>query len=175
MLRNRMAQGGAVATENVYQMRQSMFSIGDDFWIETNNGRRAFRVDGKALRVRQTLLLESADGRELYHIQEKLLHVRDTMAIEGPSGVVATVKKALISPIRERFVVELASGGEWNVQGNIVDHEYKITGNDGDVAEVGKKWFRVRDTYGVRVEPGHDDALVLAVAVVIDQLSHGSR
>ena len=31
-------------------MREKMFSIGDDFWIETGDGQRAFKVDGKALR-----------------------------------------------------------------------------------------------------------------------------
>ena len=34
-------------------------------------------------------------------------------------------------------------------KGNIVDHEYKIE-HDGDkVAEVSKRWFRIRDTYGI--------------------------
>jgi uncharacterized protein YxjI len=156
-------------------MRQQMFAIGDDFWIENGAGRRVFKVDGKALRLRKTLVLESADGRQLYTIQEKLLHVRDTMEIDGPAGRVATVKKALISPLREHYSVDLAAGGEWNVKGNIVDHEYEISGPGGTVAEVGKKWFRVRDTYGVRVSPGQDDALVLAVAVVVDQIAHPAR
>ncbi len=181
MLRRGPARGGGVpgggggAPANVLQMRQQMFAIGDDFWVENGAGQRAYKVDGKALRVRQTLVIESPDGRELYKIQEKLVHVRDTMDIEGPSGRVATVKKALISPLRERYSVELAAGGEWTVQGNIVDHEYEITGPGGRVAEVAKKWFRVRDTYGVEVAPGQDEALVIAVAVVVDQMAHPGR
>ncbi len=168
-------QQAAAPSANVYQMRQQLFAIGDDFWIENGAGQRAFKVDGKALRVRKTLILESPDGRELYKIQEKMLHVRDTMEIEGPAGRVATVKKALISPLRERYTVELAAGGEWNVQGNIVDHEYRIEAGGAPVAEVGKKWFRVRDTYGIQVSPGYDDALVLAVAIVVDSISHPAR
>jgi uncharacterized protein YxjI len=31
-----------------YQMREKLFSVGDDFWIETEGGERAFKVDGKA-------------------------------------------------------------------------------------------------------------------------------
>jgi uncharacterized protein YxjI len=85
------------------------------------------------------------------------------------------VKKALITPLRERYSVDLRSGGSWEVQGNIVDHEYEISGPGGKVAEVGKKWFRVRDTYGVQVSPGQDAALVLAVAIVVDQISHPGR
>ena len=178
MLRGRAGGGlgdrrGGGAT--VYQMRQQLFSIGDDFWVETSGGQRAFKVDGKALRVRKTLVLESPQGQELYKIQEQLVSVRDVMKIEGPSGHVATVKKALISPLRERYTVELAAGGEWHVQGNIVDHEYEISGPDGKVGEVGKKWFRIADTYGIEVAPGQDDALVVAVAIVVDSMSHRGR
>jgi uncharacterized protein YxjI len=154
---------------NAYQMRQRLFSIGDDFWIEDGAGRRAFKVDGKALRLRKTLVLEDASGQERYHIQEKLLHIRDTMEIDSPSGTVATVKKKLISPLREHYDVHLARGGEWDVQGNIIDHEYEIKSGDTRVAEVSKKFFRIRDTYGISVVPGQDDAFVLAVAIVVDK------
>jgi len=177
MLRNRLGGGGpgpAGGPAGVYQMRQQMFAIGDDFWIESG-GNPVFKVDGKALRVRKTLLLEDAAGRELYKVQERLVTVRDVMTIEGPSGDVATVKKALISPLREHYTVSLNAGGEWHVQGNILDHEYEISGPAGRIAEVGKKWFRIRDTYGVNVAPGQDDALVIAVAIVVDQMSHPGR
>src|SRR3954466_12850078 len=90
-----------------YQMREKMFSIGDDFWIETEDGQRAFKVNGKALRVRETFVLESPSGDELFKIQEKKLRIRDTMKIERGEDTVATVKKALITPLRDRFAIEL--------------------------------------------------------------------
>ena len=43
-----------------YRMRQKLVSIGDDYWIENDQGERVFKVDGKALRVRQTLIFEIA-------------------------------------------------------------------------------------------------------------------
>ena len=33
-------------------MREKMFSIGEDYWIETDGGEQAFKVNGKALRLR---------------------------------------------------------------------------------------------------------------------------
>lgn len=178
MLRNRLGGGGrgdqGGAPIGVYQMRQQMFAIGDDFWVESG-GQRVFKVDGKALRLRKTLVLENAGGQELYKIRERLVSVRDVMEIEGPQGEVAKVKKALISPLRERYEVDFAAGGSWHVQGNILDHEYEISGPAGKIAEVGKKWFRIRDTYGIQVMPGQDDALVIAVAIVVDSMSHPAR
>ena len=137
---------GDVPGPNVYQMKQRMLSIGDDFWIENAAGERVFKVDGKALRISKTLHLQDATGTDRYLNKEKLVSVREVMTIETDAGPVATVKKALISPLRERYNVDLAGGGEWKVQGNIVDHQYEIEGPGGKIAEVDKKWFRVRDT-----------------------------
>jgi uncharacterized protein YxjI len=159
-----------------YQMRQKMLSIGDDFWIENDAGQRVFKVDGKALRVRQTLIFEDAHGNELAKIQERMLHIKDTMEIERPDGSrMAIVKKALITPLRERWSVDVADGPDLDVQGNIVDHEYTIEDGRHKVAEVSKKWFRVRDTYGVEVEPGQDDILILAAVVILDEMAHPTR
>jgi uncharacterized protein YxjI len=155
-------------------MREKLLSIGDDSWIEDGAGRRAFKVNGKALRVRQTLIFEDANGKELVKIQDRPVRVREVMEIEDAGGAkVATVKKAMISPLRERFTVELAGGGEMSAQGNIVDHEFEIEAAGSKVAEVSKKWFRVRDSYGVEVAPGQNDILILAIAVCIDQMAAG--
>jgi uncharacterized protein YxjI len=159
-----------------YQMRQRMFAIGDDYMIENDRGEQVFRLDGKALRIRKTILFEDMDGRELCKIQERMLRVRDSMEIEGPEGArIAVVHKAMITPFRERWVVDLQDRPDLRVQGNIVDHEYTIERDGVTVAEVSKRWFRVRDTYGVEVAPGENDVVVLAVTAVIDTMAHRDR
>ena len=157
-------------------MRQKLVSIGDDYWVEDDEGQRVYKINGKAMRVRDTLILEDPDGHELFKIQEKKLRIRDTMEIEDGSGhPVAKVKKALITPLRERFEVEVEDGEDLEVKGNIVDHEYKIERGGDKVAEVSKKWFRVADTYGVEVAQDQDPALILAVAAVVDTMTHPDR
>ncbi|NLX49565.1 MAG: hypothetical protein GXY82_06795 [Methanospirillum sp.] len=153
-------------------MREKLVDIEDDFWIEDNTGNRAFKVDGKALRVRNTLVLQDATGRDLFSIQERMLRIKDTMEIENAGGgTAATIKKALISPLRDRWTVNVAGGEDWTIQGNILDHEYHIESGNEKVAEVSKRWFRIRDTYGVEIAPGQNDALVLAVTAAMDQMA----
>ena len=82
-----------------------------------------------------------------------LLRARDTMAIERGGDTIATVKKAIIAPLRERFTVQLAGGEELEAQGNILDHEYQITRSGIPLANISKRWFRVRKSYGVAVAP----------------------
>lgn len=159
-----------------YQMRQRLFSIGDDYNIDNDRGERAFHIDGKALRLRQTLIFEDPHGHELCKIQERVARVKDTMAIEGPRGeTLATVKKALITPVRERWTVQVGGGPDLEIQGNILDHEYRIEAGGRRVADVSKRWFRVADTYGVEIEPGQNDALILAATVAVDMMAHPSR
>jgi uncharacterized protein YxjI len=156
-----------------YRMREKLLSIGDDSWIEDESGQKVFKVNGKALRVRKTLVIEDLDGNELCKLQERKLRVRDSMEIEGPDGQrLAMVKKAMVTPLRERWVAELADGAELRVQGNILDHEYEIEQDGVKIAEVSRRWFRVRDTYGIEVALGReDDVIVLAVAVAVDAMA----
>jgi uncharacterized protein YxjI len=157
-------------------MRQKLVAIGNDFWIENDQGQKVFKVDGKALRVRDTLKFEDAHGNELCKIQERMLRVKDSMEIEGPGGQrVAMVKKAIITPVRDRWTVKIKNGPDLDVQGNILDHEYRIGEGRDRVAEVSKKWFRVRDSYGVEIAEGQDDILILAATVAIDMMAHPTR
>lgn len=164
-------QGGG--GKNKYQMREKLVSIGDDFWIENSAGQKVFKVDGKAVRVRDTLQIKDTNRNVVAQIQERMLRVKDSMEVEDANGhQVAMVKKALISPIRDRYTVKIKDGPDLEVKGNILDHEYKIGEGRDQVAEVSKKWFRIRDSYGVEIEPGQDDGIILAVTVCIDQMSH---
>ena len=162
--------------ENRYQMVQKMVSIGDDFWIENGRGEKVYKVDGKALRVRSTLIFEDRAGQELCKIQEKMVRVRDTMDIEDANGqTVASVKKAMITPLRERFTLNIQGGPDIEIQGNLLDHEYRFEQGGRKIAETSKKWFRVRDSYGVEIEPGQNDILILAATVAIDMISNPAR
>jgi uncharacterized protein YxjI len=123
------------------------------------------------LRIRQTFVIESPSGEELYKIQEKKLSIRDKMEIERGGDTVATIKKALITPLRDRYSISIEDGEDMEAKGNIVDHEYKIERGGEKVAEVSKRWFRIRDTYGIEIAPGQEEALILAVTVCIDQMT----
>ncbi len=165
------ARRGDAAAAEVYQMQAKLISIGDDYWIETTGGRRAFKVDGKALRVRDTFRIKDPQGQVVAEMQERVARIRDTMKIDRPGRPSATIKKAMITPLRDRFVLEADDVGEISVQGNLVDHEYTFERNGAKIAEVSKRWVRVRDTFGVSIEPGADVVLILAATAAIDSMT----
>jgi uncharacterized protein YxjI len=153
-----------------YSVREKIFSIGDDYWVTDEQGNQVFLVDGKALRLRETFELKDRSGTVVATVHKKLLAIRDSMNIERDGTVIATVKKALISPLHHRSVVELSGGGELEAVGNILDKEFEIRSGGAVLAQISRSWFRLRDTYGVDVAPGQDDALMLAIAVCLDQI-----
>jgi uncharacterized protein YxjI len=155
-----------------YAVREKLFSIGDDFWITDDRGDRVFLVDGKALSLRQTFELKDASGQILAAVHKKLIAIRDTMEIEHDGQVVATVRKALISPLHHRSVIDLADGSQLEAVGNIFDKEFDIQAGGQPIAHISRAWFRIRDTYGVDIAPGQNDALILAIAVCLDRIHH---
>lgn len=155
-----------------YKMRQKLISLGEDFTIEDESGNPVYEVDGKIMRLRETFELKDMRGNVVAVIRGKLVSIRSKMDILRNDAVVATVTKALFALIHAKFQVEVAGGEDLRIDGSIFDHEYTIRRGDDVVAEVSKRWFTFTDTYGISVAAGEDDALVLAMAVALDEMAH---
>ncbi|MFJ1756668.1 LURP-one-related/scramblase family protein [Kitasatospora sp. NPDC088134] len=154
-----------------FQVKERLFAVGDDYWVEDEHGDKAFLVDGKVLRIRDTFELQDTEGNTVATIREKVLTVRDAMKIENADGdVVATVRKKLFTPFHDKFHVELEAGGEYEIHGDLIDKEYAVKSDGHRIAEVSRKWFAIRDTFGVEVEDGVDVPLMIAIAVCLDRL-----
>jgi len=130
-----------------YAVREKLFSIGDDFWITDERGDKAFLVDGKVLRLRQTLEIQDPGGRVLVTVRKKLIAMHESMEIEEDGALAATVRKALVSPLHHRFTVELADGRELDVTGSITIEPKKIASPNNAAARPRYIGFRVQ-VYG---------------------------
>jgi uncharacterized protein YxjI len=157
-----------------YMMRQRLVSIGEDFDITDEHGNLAYRVDGKALRPRETFVIEDLRGREVATIREKKLALRESMDILRKGNKIATIRKARFTPFRNKFSIDVAGGQEMVAQGDILHHEYDIRRGGEAIARVSKQHFALSDTYGIEIASGEDEAFVLAVAVAIDEMAHDS-
>ena len=84
------------------------------------------------------------------------------------SGLRSEARKGRMLP----YVIEVDGGEDLKAHGNIVNHEYEIERDGETVAEVSKKWFRIRDSYGVQLAEDQDVPLILAIAVCVDAMAH---
>ncbi|CAM5393891.1 LURP-one-related family protein [Streptomyces californicus] len=149
-------------------VRERMFAIGDDYWIEDDAGRKVFLVDGKAMRLRDTFELKDADGRILVELRQKLISLRGTMLIERGGEELATVKRKRLSLLRNHYRVALVDGTELDVSGKILDREFAIEYDGELLAQISRRWLTLRDTYGIDVvRDDADTALLIAVAMCV--------
>lgn len=155
-----------------YVMRERILSLGDDFTIRNADGQDVYYVDGKAFSFGDKLSFKDMAGREVALIDQKLLSIGPQYEIIRGGEVVAVVKKKLLTLVHARFTVDVPGPHDLEARGNFLDHEYTFQRGARDVARVSKRWFSFTDTYGIDVDEGEDDVLILASAVVIDLVSH---
>ncbi|MEV0978637.1 LURP-one-related family protein [Streptomyces sp. NPDC049915] len=153
-----------------------LLGIGDDYWIEDDQGSKVFLVDGKAMRLRDTWELKDTQGRVLIDIHQKMFALRDTMVIERAGEPLATIKRRRLSLLRNHYRVTLADGTELDVSGKILDREFAVEYDGELLAVISRRRLTVRDTYGIDVvRDDADPALLIAVAVCVIHLAEKER
>jgi uncharacterized protein YxjI len=166
--------GGAQGADSLagmrYLVRERIFAIKDDFWVTDEQGNKAFFINAKILSLHHSLDLQDASGAKLATIKHRLLTFTDAMEIEHDGARVATVHKAVFSPLHHRSVIDLEGGGRLEAVGDFVDKNFEIRDGGQVLAQVSRAWFRIRDTYGVDVAPGQNDVLMIAIAICLDRI-----
>lgn len=155
-----------------YQIRQRIFSLGDNFVIKGENDEPRFIVKGKVLSFGDKLSLQDLNGNELFYIEQKLFKFLPEYYIFHNGMNVANVKKEF-SFFKPKFHIE-SQYGTYSMEGDIFGHDFNVLKDGRTAAYVSKKWFAFSDTYGVDIDDHEDQAFLLALVIVIDQVIHDS-
>ncbi|MEU5719936.1 LURP-one-related family protein [Streptomyces sp. NPDC020403] len=157
-------------------VRERLFAVGDDYWIEDADGHKLFLVDGKAMRLRDTFELKDADGRVRVEFRRKLLSLRDSMVVEREGEALARITRKRLSFLRNHYRVTLVDGTALDVSGKILDREFGIEYDGELLARISRRRLTVRDTYGIDiVREDADVPLLVAVAVCVIVLADKER
>ncbi len=154
----------------IYQIRQKVFSFGDNFSIKDQMGNDCFIVKGKVFSFGNKLHLLDMSERELFYIEQKLFKFLPQYTIYGSGQPVARIKKEFTF-FRQSFNIESVYGN-YTMEGNVFAHDFQILKNGMQVAQISKKWFSFSDTYGVEIADSEDQGFLLAMVIVIDQVLH---
>ncbi|EGM76074.1 hypothetical protein Rhein_3791 [Rheinheimera sp. A13L] len=154
-----------------YKIKQKIFSLTDSFIIEDENGKAAFSVKGKFFSISSSQSLFDSNDVELLKIKRKYLTILPACRLLCADGSEWLVQKRFWPFWTSRFTVT-GPAGELEMQGNLWQHEYKISQKGKVVAEVSKSWFSWSDTYGVDIFEPKLTAQLLAAVIVIDRMQH---
>lgn len=156
-----------------YEISQKLFAFGDDFSIRDENGRERYYVDGKAMSIGKKLSFQDESKREKVLIKQRLFRFAPTFDIESKAGVVASVRKRMMS-FRPQFIIDVPGTNDYEVVGDFIGHEYTIKRDKRSVARISKRFFSLSDSYGVEISGG-DPVLMLSAVIIIDLVLHKKR
>ena len=151
-----------------YTIRERFIHFGEDSDITDDQGRTVFRVDGKVFSLRGLLIVRDADGNEIARVQRKLMALRPTYEIAGGGQELAEVRKKFFTPFHDEFTIDVPGPDDLEMDGDFLSHEYVVRRGGQTVATVSKRWISLTETYGVEIDPGENDALILASVLALD-------
>ncbi len=158
-----------------YVIRQKVFSLGDSFTIQDEQGADVFYVQGKVFSFGNKLSLSDCYGHELIYIKQRLMTFRPTYEIYRGEQLIAVIKKELFTFFNCRFEIETMGYGNIDIEGELLDHEYTFIRGGRTISTVSKEWFTWSDRYGVEINEGENPPFILACVIVIDMICHEDK
>ncbi|HYO61809.1 MAG TPA: LURP-one-related family protein [Actinomycetota bacterium] len=149
-----------------YVVEQKLTFAKPAFSVTDEAGSEVYRVEGKALRMREQLWIRDLEGREVAFVEQKGA-LRPSFEITSGGALLATM-----SPRHKLFklhfvLTDARTGAETFARGNLSGYEYDFERNGAVVATVRKK-RRWTDRYALGVSDGEDDVVYIGAVLVID-------
>jgi len=156
-----------------YKIRQKMFSLGDKFTINDEYDYEKFIVRGKIFSLGSKLRIMDLNENELVYIEQEIFHLLPQFKIYMGERVVAQIKKefTFFKPV---FNIE-STMGKFSLEGDFFAHDFQVLKDGKAAAVISKAWFTLSDTYGVDIDDNENQAFMLALVIVIDQVLHNNR
>ena len=145
-------------------MKQKIFTWGDQFTVYDESGNDRYYVEGEIFSWGKKLHVYDRSKREVAFISQKLFSFLPKYTVYRDEHEVAEVVKEFTF-FRQEYSVE---GLGWQVEGDFWEHEYQVIGGGQTIASVSKQWFTLGDAYEIDILDGIDEAVALAVVLVID-------
>ncbi len=153
-----------------YIIKQKIFSLGDKFFIKDENEKDVLIVKSQLLSFGKKLRIFDLNENEKCYIEQQLFNFMPQYNIYIDGEMIATIKKKF-ALFRNDFDIS-SDKANYYVEGEFLAHEFKIFNDRRLIGRVSKEFFSFSDTYGVEVDDGEDQILVLAMAIVIDMVCH---
>ena len=145
-------------------MRQKIFSIKDKFIIKDADGADKYFVEGKLISVGKKLTVFDKEQNEIALVKQKVVSLLPKFIVEIGGEEVATISKKF-TILKHKYIID---GPNWEVQGDMLGHDYSIIENGVPVAIIHKKWMSFGDSFEVDIPDETKEILAISVVLAID-------
>ena len=155
-----------------YKIKGKLFSLFGEYTITDESDRLCYTAKTNLFQTKLTIFDDS--GNEVLLVRRKFFSFRYTFFIEKDGESIFKIWKT-IAWKPEIFIESLVSPDAFLIQGNIWATEYAFYRENIEFAYVSHKLWNIRGVYGLAVKDGEDDAVVLALVLIIDLIKKAKR
>ena len=132
---------------------------------------------GKIIKVGNTYRLRDLGDKPLLTVHEKVVSLRSTYKFykggeEDDDKLIGRLKRKLVSIKPNYWFEDPSEKKTFTMKGNIWALKYKILKDGKEVAEISKKLFKIKGTYGVKIKPDVSDDMAMLILGIVIMLHH---
>ena len=150
-----------------FTVREKFFALGEDNNILDDAGQVAYRVDGKALTLRNFMTVYDPAGTQVAQVHRRLAAFRATFELDI-AGVGTAVAKKSFNPFVPSWTVEVPGQEPLTLRGNLFQHNFTVQRGGQMIATVSKAWVAMTNTYGVDINDGEQPVLILSIVLALE-------
>lgn len=152
-------------------IRQKVFSWGDRFTVKDAAGVDRYTVEGEVFTFGKKLHVYDMHGREVAYVEQRIMSILPSYRVFVGEREIAQVSRQLTFFIARYYV----AGLNWQVVGEVWEHEFSVTRGDLPVATIRKAWMTWGDSYELEIFDSADELPALATVLAIDATIENSN
>ncbi|HLI70331.1 MAG TPA: LURP-one-related family protein [Ktedonobacteraceae bacterium] len=155
-----------------FHIKERGWTLREEFIVRDQDGKPAFKVKGRFFHIGDNLeMIDLHQNMEAAHIKQKVIALTPHYEIYQNGMLWASLHEKLLHFFGERFKIALDNGEFYHITGNIMDWDFTVTNERGDLlATISKKISLFEDSYGVDIAQNADVPLMIALAITIEMI-----
>ena len=159
-----------------FLLQEKLVSFRDKIKVMTPDKQELGYFKGKLIKIGNTYRLRDLNETPILTVSEKVISLRASYSFykggeKDESQYLGKMKRKLVS-IKPKYWFEKDEERIFDMKGNLWALKYTVQKDGKDIAWVNKKLFKIKGTYGVKIDPNLDDDTAMLILGIVVMLHH---
>jgi len=160
-----------------FLLQEKLMSFKDKVKVMTPDREELGYFKGKLIKIGNTYRLRDLSDKALLTVHEKVVSMRSAYKFykggeDDDDKLLGKLKRKLVSIKPSYWFEDPNEKKVFTMKGNIWALKYKILKDGKDMAEISKKLFKIKGTYGVKINPDVSDDMTMLILGIVVMLHH---
>ncbi|MFX1411841.1 MAG: LURP-one-related/scramblase family protein [Promethearchaeota archaeon] len=160
-----------------FLMQEKLVSFKDKVKVMAPDREELGYFKGKFIKIANTYRLRDQNDNPILTVHEKIPSVHSAYKFykgdeTDDDKFIGQLKRKLVSVKPSYWFEDPSEKKTFKMKGNIWTLKYKILNEGKEVAEVNKKLFKIKGTYGVKIDPNVSDDMAMLILGIVVMLHH---